>query len=178
MNVEQDEARAAMDKLAAEIHGVYIEHAKRIGIEAPRWDKMGDNEKTICRDIARLVLGKMTEAYLSGQSKPPPPPKVDIPITMPKTWTAEDAKSVVKEIAIRVAESIDRFFKAKEVSSNLEERQPVIEGIDDAVFAVSKECALEAFKENPELRSKLNERVVDGLMSAFFPSEGGEPKEE
>jgi len=171
VNVEQEEARAVMDKLAAEIHGVYIQHAERIGIKAPAWDVIPDSERGLCRDIARVIMSKVGQAYTEGQSAGKSTlPKIDVPITMPKTWTAEDAKSVVKEIAVHLAGVIDKIADLK----SIENRQPVVEGIDAAIVNICEKMVFEAFEEKPELKTKLKERVVDSLMNVFF----GEDEEE
>lgn len=165
----EDNAKQVVEGIAEEIHGIYSEHAKKLGIEVPRWAEIPEDRRGLCYDLARFVVLKMANAYAEGQTAISTP-KVDIPVTMPGTWTANEAKSVIAALLKAIEAAINRIAEVR----GYVPRGPVEAGINGAIADVSKRLASEVFDENPELQSKLKDQIKDSLVSFFFREEEAE----
>ena len=167
MSVEQEEAQKALDELAREIHGIYGTHAATGGLKTPKWEELPDRAKAISRDISRLVLSKMQEAYAEGKksSLPPAPAdeaKISQPFTipLPKSWSVDDAIKFVEGLKPRVDDILKKISAMKSSS-------PIGRGLNDAISKVTEKLALDVLTETPELMSKLRQ-VVEGELARFL----------
>ena len=165
MSVEQKEAMAVMDVLAREIHGIYGQHAAEAGLKTPSWEDLPDKARAVSRDMAKLVVSKMQEAYDKGtKSKPPVEHASTVQIPLPKSWSAEEAlrfgKGVKPVIEDLVNGLLPKLKDAKRIS-------PIGKGLDDALSKITEEIAVEVVKENPEIRAKLRQ-IVEGELTRFI----------
>lgn len=173
MNVEQEEAQKALDQLAREIHGIYGTHAAEGGFKTPKWEELPDRAKAISRDISRLVLSKMQEAYAEGRKSTPPAPegetKISQPFTipLPKSWSVEDAMKFIEGLKPRVDDVLQQISAMKSTS-------PIGKGLSDALSRVTEKIVIDVLADAPELMSKLRQ-VVEGELVRFL---SGDEKEE
>lgn len=172
MNVEQEEAKKIVDKLAREIHGIYGQHATEAGFKTPKWEELPDPAKGISLDMARFTLTKMQEAYseglkVAGEKKHVP----ETPTASPsRSWSPADISKLTEDLVPRLKGLIEHVESAK--------RGPVGTGLDRAVAKLVESLALTVIQETPEMLSKIR-GIVESQLNQFLAIDtDGEEKEE
>lgn len=155
--MEKEEAKRVLDELAREIHGIYGQHATEAGLKTPKWEELPESAKRISRDISRLVLAKMQEAYNEGKKvsleagASPPPPVQRPPASEEVLKAISDLKSEIEKIGV-----------IRQVAAS-----PIVRGLNEAVSKLTEKLALEIISENPELLSKLRQ-VAEAELVRFL----------
>lgn len=169
-NVEQEEAKKAIDCLAREIHGIYGQHAAEAGLRTPKWEDLPEPAKQISRDIGKLTLTKMMEAHQQGVDIKTELKKIEtverpaIAIPLPKSWTPKDALDFIKGAKPEIEEFVHNTITAKRTS-------PVAKGLDAAVSRITEKVALDVMAENPEILAKIRQVVEAELMNFISGNE-------
>lgn len=176
MSMEQEEAKRAMDGLAREVHGIYGQHAAEAGLKTPKWEELPEPAKGISRDISRLVLVKMHEAYNEGvklgqaekavtgaEKAVDAIEKSTVAIPLPRSWGAKEALEFVSGAKPHLEELLDKAFAAKRAS-------PIGKGLDAAISRLTEKMAVDVFAEDPELMAKLR-RIVETELARFLLSD-------
>lgn len=165
MNVEQEEAKKALESLAREIHGIYGQHAAEKGLTAPRWEDLPDSAKAISRDISRLVLAKMQEAYLEGRKSAPPEPaeKQRVPDAFPFALSLE---KILGDLGTLASRTVDQVAGAVR-------RSPISLGLDAAISKVIEKVALDVISSDEALIARIRE-VVESELGEYFSGEDRE----
>lgn len=159
-NMEKVEAQQAIDQLAREIHGIYGQHAAEAGLKTPKWEEIPESAKGISRDISRLVLSKMQEAYTEGsKAHPLPEAKVVHPV---KPWDPEDLLKFVDGLKPKIDDLIERVADEKRMRPS-----PMGKGLDAAISRLVEKITLDVMAENPEMLVKLRQ-IVEGELTQFL----------
>jgi hypothetical protein len=161
-NEELEEAKRVLDQLAREVHGIYGAHAAEAGLNAPKWEELPESAKGISRDISRLILAKMQEAYNEGKKASF---KAEVTAPVPKSWSPDDAIRVLDAIKPKLEDIISRIGEERRTVNS-----PFDRGIHEAIFLFTQKLALETISESHELASKLRQAVEAELGQ--FLSEG------
>jgi hypothetical protein len=157
-NVEQEEAKKALDSLAREIHGIYGQHAAESGLKTPKWEDLPEGAKMISRDIARLAFSKMVEAQLeSAETRQiQTAERSGLNIPLPKSWSAKEAIEFVKGVKPEVDEIINRILTERIPN-------PVAKGIDKALEALAERTAIGIISNNDDILTKLHSTIEDEI---------------
>jgi hypothetical protein len=164
-NTEKADAMAAIDGLAAEIHGEYVKAAEARGSRLPAWTEIPEDAKSMCRTLARLTISKMEKTYFEAREsamKDFEKRLAERPAAAaPAKTSTLDPFNVIKEINVQIDKVLDRVYEIK--SGN-----PLEKGIDSAIEMFAQKLALEVLSSSPELVAKLKDNVIGALTEGLL----------
>lgn len=168
-NTERQEALAAIDVIAKEIHEEYAKVGAQTGHKLPAWEDIPEQAKAMPRTLARLTLSKMEKVYLETVEKAKTAAKEEVAKSMPaKPETLGDKAVVLKDLAKHVEEAVKRLMDKQ---ADLEAPNPFEEGIDSAIRKISEKIAVDIMVGDEELQAKLKENISEALRVGLFGKE-------